>query len=451
MKEVFEYIEQNKDTYIKWLQDLCKQPSVAAQNRGMKETADLVEQLIQSIGGKTQKVPTSGYPVVYGEFNAEKDHILSFYNHYDVQPEDPVELWDYPPFGAEIHDGKIYGRGVADNKGNLVARLAAIDAYQKVKGELPINIKFLIEGEEEIGSVHLNEFIENHPSLIEADGNIWEFGYRDNDGRMNITCGVKGMCYVELVCRGANTDLHSSNAAVIENPAWRLTWALSTLKTPDEHVNIQGFYDKVAIPTEEEIKQLEQMSYQEKETLERLELNSFLLDLSGLELKKKLVYQPTCTICGFYSGYTQEGAKTVLPNEARAKIDFRLVPHQDPEEVVQLLRAHLNKNGFSDIEIISHSGVAAAKTDPTDRLVQSATDTAREVYGTEPNPVPMSPATGPMYDLCQKLGIPSVSIGVGHPDARNHAPNENIFLEDFINGIKHIAAIMEDFPKRLQK
>lgn len=451
MKEVFEYIEKNKDTYIDWLRELCQQPSVAAQNRGMEETADMVENFIENIGGKTKKVTTSGYPVIYGEFTSHSTKTLSFYNHYDVQPEDPVELWDYPPFGAEIHGEKIYGRGVADNKGNLIARIAAIDAYQKVKGDLPINLKFIIEGEEEIGSVHLGEFIENNQELIKADGNIWEFGYKDNDGRMNITCGVKGMCYVELVCRGANTDLHSSNAAIIENPAWRLTWALSTLKSQDEKINIKGFYDQVAKPTAAEVEQLEIMSYQEKETLNRLELDSFLLDLSGLPLKEKLVYQPTCTICGVVSGYTGEGAKTVLPNEARAKIDFRLVPDQDPDKIVDLLKQHLVEHGFNDIEVIKHSGVAAAKTNPEDPLVQSAAITAREVYQTEPNPVPMSPATGPMYDLCQKLGIPSVSVGVGHPDARNHAPNENIFLADFIDGIKHIAAIIDDFPKRLEK
>lgn len=449
MQDVFQYIEENKERYIAWLQELCRQPSVAAQNRGMKETANMVEAYIKEVGGETQKIETSGYPIVFGEFEKNKPHTLSFYNHYDVQPEDPIDLWDYPPFGAEIHDGKIYARGVADNKGNLIARLAAVDAFLKVRGELPINVKFIIEGEEEIGSVHLGEFIEQHKDLIQADGNIWEFGYKDAKGRLNISNGVKGMCYVELVCRGANTDLHSSNAAIVENPAWRLTWALSTLKTPDEKVQIKGFYDKVAKPTLEELEALKKMDYQERETLDSIGLDSFLLDLSGLPLKEKLVYQPTCTICGLVSGYTGEGSKTVLPSEARAKIDFRLVPHQDPEEIYALLRAHLDEHGFSDIEMISHAGAFAAKTDPGNALVQSVTETAREVYGSEPNQVPMSPGTGPMYDLCQKLGIPSVSVGVGHPNSRNHAPNENIFVNDFIDGIKHIAAIIEDFPTKL--
>lgn len=445
MEDVFRYIDEHKEEYIKWLQELCRQPSVAAQNRGMEETAKMVESYITRIGGEAKQIETSGYPIVFGNFNSQKSKTLSFYNHYDVQPEDPVELWDYPPFGAEIHDGKIYARGVADNKGNLVARLAAVDAYLKVKGELPINIKFIIEGEEEIGSVHLDEFIENHRDLIEADGNIWEFGYKDANGKPNVSTGVKGMCYVELVCRGANTDLHSSNAAVVENPAWRLTWALSTLKGPDEHVKIKGFYDKVAKPTEKELEILKRMDYEETATLERLELDSFLLDLSGLPLKEKLIFQPTCTICGLVSGYTGEGSKTVLPSEARAKIDFRLVPHQDPEEIRQLLRKHLDEHGFSDIEIISHSGAHAAKTDPSDPLVEAVMKTAKQVYGKEPNLIPMSPGTGPMYQLCQQLGIPSVSVGVGHPNSRNHAPNENIYIDDFVVGMKHIAAIIDEF------
>lgn len=276
MQDIFQYIEENKEQYIKWLQEICRQPSVAAQNRGMKETAEMVENYIKEAGGEAKSIETSGYPIIFGEFEKNKPHTLSFYNHYDVQPEDPVELWNYPPFGAEIHDGKLYARGVADNKGNLIARLAAVDAFLKVRGKLPINVKFIIEGEEEIGSVHLGEFIDQHQDLVQADGNIWEFGYKDAKGRLNISNGVKGMCYVELVCRGANTDLHSSNAAIVENPAWRLTWALSTLKTPDEKVQIKGFYDKVAKPSAEELEALKNMDYQEKETLDSIGLDSFL-------------------------------------------------------------------------------------------------------------------------------------------------------------------------------
>lgn len=448
MRDIFEFIDKNKETYITWLQELCQQPSVAAQNRGMMETATMVEKVLKELGADTLQVQTSGYPVVYGVFNKDKTKTLSFYNHYDVQPEDPLELWESPPFAAQIRDGRIYARGVADNKGNLMARLAAVHAYQQVRGELPLQIKFIVEGEEEIGSVHLEEFVHAHKDLLQADGCIWEFGYKNADGRPQVSLGVKGMCYVELTCRGANTDLHSANAAIIENPAWRLNWALSTLKTSDEKIQIEGFYDSVASLTAEDHEVLEKMIYSEESTLESLGLKSFLLDLSGLPLKEKLIFQSTCTICGIESGYTGEGSKTVLPSVARAKIDFRLVPDQDPQVILQLLRTHLDKHGFSDIEIQSYTLEHPARTEIVNPLATSVRETCKEVYGIEPTLMPMSPGTGPMYVLCQSIGVPAVSVGVGNFQSNNHAPNENVLVEDYIQGIKHIAAIMEDFSKR---
>ena len=448
MQDVLEFIDRHRDQYITWLQDICRQPSVAAQNRGMTETASLVENIMRDLGADTKQVETSGYPVVCGTFQKEKKKSLLFYNHYDVQPEDPIELWESPPFAAEIRDGRIYARGVADNKGNLMARLAAVHAYRHVRGELPLQVKFVVEGEEEIGSVHLEEFADRHQDWLQADGCIWEFGYKNADGRPQVSLGVKGMCYVELVCRGANTDLHSANAAIIENPAWRLIWALSTLKTPDEKIQIAGFYDKVAPLTAEDINVLENMIYSEESTLAKLGLRSFLLNLTGLPLKEKLIFQPTCTICGLESGYTGEGSKTVLPSVARAKIDFRLVPNQDPHEIHSLLRKHLDQHGFSDIEMIPYALEHPARTEIVNPLAVSVLETTKQIYGMEPTVMPMSPGTGPMYVLCQRLGIPAVSVGVGNFASNNHAPNENILLEDYVQGIKHIAAIMDDFAKR---
>ncbi|WP_307396330.1 M20/M25/M40 family metallo-hydrolase [Bacillus horti] len=443
---MYQYIEENKDMYIKWLQELCRQPSVAAQNRGMKETADMVQKMIsEHTHAKVELLETSGYPVVYGEINTGKEKTLSFYNHYDVQPEDPLDLWNSDPFGAEIRDGKIYARGVADNKGNLVARLAAVHAYLNVYGEMPINVKFIFEGEEEIGSVHLDEFKEKYPEKLKADGCIWEFGYKNPDGRLQVSLGVKGMQYVELRCKGANIDLHSANAAVIENPAWRLVWALQTLKNDKEEILIEGFYDRVLKPDEAELELLEEMIYEEEATLKRLDLDNFLLNLTGVPLKEKLIFQPTCTICGIESGYTGEGAKTVLPSEARVKLDFRLVPNQDPAEISKLLRNHLDKHGFEDIEIITFTGEHPAKTDIHDPLVQTVLQNVEKVYGRPPTINRMSPGTGPMYILCQELGIPAVSLGVGNDSSQNHAPNENIKVEDYIQGIKMMATIVHEF------
>lgn len=445
MEKVFEYIEKNKDVYISWLQGLCQQPSIAAQNNGIKETAILVEEMLKSIGFKTEQVETLGNPVVFGYTDSNKEKTLSFYNHYDVQPVDPLELWVSDPFAAEIRDGRIYARGVADNKGPLVSRICAIHAYQQVYGELPVNIKFVVEGEEEIGSPNLEEFAENNPDKVKTDGFIWENGYKSSDGRPQIRLGVKGMLYVELRVKGANIDLHSSNAAIIKNPAWRLIWALSTLKNEDEVIQIEGFYDCVQKPTRAELNLLEEMPFKEKEMLDDLGLDQFLLNLSGLALKEKYIFQPTCTICGIEAGYTGQGSKTVLPSVAKAKIDFRLVADQNPHEILIQFRNHLDKHGFEDIEIVKLSAEHPAKTDLDAPIAKMVIDNVKHVYGIEPQVMRTSAGTGPMYVLSQKYGIPAVGFGVGHQNSQHHAPNENIFVKDYIDGIKFVAKIINDF------
>jgi acetylornithine deacetylase/succinyl-diaminopimelate desuccinylase-like protein len=448
VKKVFNFIEDNKDMYIEWLQNLCQIPSVAAQNRGMEEAGDAVLSILERYNkAETQLIETEGYPVVFGEIKGASKKTLSFYNHYDVQPEDPIELWDVPPFEAQIVDGKLIARGSADNKGNLVARIAAVHAYQQVYGELPISVKFIVEGEEEIGSPNLGPFAEKNKELIQADGCVWEFGYKNADGRQQISLGVKGMVYVELTCKGANTDLHSANAAVIENPAWRLVWALQTLKDENNRVQIPGFYDDVLELTNQDHKLIADLLYSEKEMKEQLEINHFVNNVSGNKLKEQLIFSPTCNICGIESGYIGEGAKTVLPKEAKAKVDFRLVPDQDPNKVVEQLRSHLDEHGFSDIEIETFGLEHPARTSSEDPLAESVVSATKYVTGMEPTIMPMSPGTGPMYELCQKLGIPAVSVGVGNFASNNHAPNENILIKDYIDGIKVIAQVIDEFAK----
>ncbi|MBP3040043.1 M20/M25/M40 family metallo-hydrolase [Bacillaceae bacterium Marseille-Q3522] len=446
MDKVYQYIEDHKEMYIEWLLEICKQPSVAAQNRGIKETVEIVEKRLKLLSGaKVEQISTAGNPVVYGELNSGKSKTLSFYNHYDVQPEDPIEKWESPPFSPEIRDGKLFARGVADNKGTLLSRICAVHAYQKVYGELPINLKFIVEGEEEIGSPHLEEFAEHHTDKIKADGCIWENGFKSTDGRLQITLGCKGMLYVELHAKGANIDLHSAKAAIVENPAWRLVWALSTLKNEKEEILIDGFYDRVLPLTEEERKLTEAMDFKEAADLEHLGLKHYVNNLTGFALKEKLIFQPTCTICGFESGYTDKGAKTVLPSTAKVKLDFRLVSEQDPQEILQLLRKHLDKHGFSDIEIVPLKGQRAAVTDLNDPLVKKVVGSAAQFYENSPHVMRSQAGTGPMYNLCQKYGIPSVGFGVGHAHSQNHAPNESIYVKDYIEGIKFAALVMHNY------
>ncbi len=448
MDDLYNHIDEHANHYIAALQRLVQQPSVAAQNVGMAETAALVQEMLVGIGAEARLYDTrGGYPVVYGEVAGAAPKTLSFYNHYDVQPVEPLDLWQSDPWAAEIRDGRIWGRGTSDNKGNIAARVAAVDAYRQVRGGLPLNVKFIIEGEEEIGSPHLEHFTADHADLCRADACIWEFGGKDLEGRPVVYLGLKGICYVELRARGANQDQHSSIATSTPNPAWRLVWALASLKGPDERVLIPGFYDKVVPPTPEEVAALERMPDNEAKRLDHLGIDRFLLDLTGIELKKRDYFQPTCTISGIESGYTGQGSKTVLPSRAMAKVDMRLVADQDPHEIFALLRQHLDDEGFSDIEAILLGPEKPARTPLSATIAQVVVEAYRELYDAEPVVSPTSAGSGPWYELCARFGIDACTAGVGHARSQAHAPNENIYVDDFVRGIKHICLIMDRFAR----
>src|SRR5690625_5270595 len=292
----------------------------------MEKMAKMVEQLLEEVDADIEYIETEGYPIVYGEIKNNNEKTLSFYNHYDVQPEDPIDEWDTEPFEPTIIDGRLFGRGTADNKGNLLARVCAVHAYQQVYGKLPVDIKFVFEGEEEVGSPNLMTFAKEHPEKMETDGFLWEGGERASDGGLDVGLGVKGICYVELVARAGNRDLHSSEAPVIENPAWRLVWALNTLKNEQEEILIDGFYDDIIPVTEEEIEFIKNIPVDEETMLKERGLSNFLHNVSGLELKKKLFLDPTCTICGIESGYTdsipQIDRKSTRLNSSHVAISY---------------------------------------------------------------------------------------------------------------------------------
>lgn len=448
LSDVFAYIDEHADESIAELQRLLRQPSVAAQNHGMAETAEIVEEMLTSVGFEPRQVPTEGYPVVYAEKHGAADKMLSFYNHYDVQPADPLDEWDSDPWEAEIRNGRIYARGVADNKGNIAARVAAMRAWQAVRGELPLNVKFIIEGEEEISSPSLMQFALDNKDLCAADACIWEFGGRDIDGRPQIHLGLKGICYVELRAKGARLDWHSSVATSVPNPAWRLLWALNAIKGEDGRVHIPGFYDSVKPPSEDEIEALKQIPDYEQARLEDLGIDEFIDGRTGLELHLEDYFQPTCTVSGFLSGYTGEGAKTVLPSRAKAKLDMRLVANQDPFKIYESLRTFLDDNGFGDIETELLGAQYPARTPSDAPIAAVVAETYEELYGQSPVVYATSPGSGPWYQLCAQFGIDACTAGVGHARSQAHAPNENIYVDDFVLGIKHICAIMDRFATR---
>ena len=445
------HIEENVDYWVDQLARLCAQPSVSAQNEGIDACAELVATMLREQGYAAEVMPSDGYPVVYaeafGEGNSRSDKTLLFYLHYDVQPADPLELWDSPPFELTHRGGKLYARGISDDKGHIICRLAALAAVKDVLGELPCNVKFIIEGEEEIGSPNMPAFVEKHQAKLAADACIWEFGGVDYDGRPSQALGMRGICFVELSVKTAVMDAHSGlGGSIFPNAAWRLTWALSTLKDQNERILIPGFYDNVQPPSQRDLEMLAAMPSEAAQLKEMFQLDGFLHGLTDdLALKRAAVFEPTCTICGLTSGYQGPGSKTVLPAKASAKIDFRLVPNQTPEEVVAKLRAHLDANGFTDVDITLHGGGRPAKVDPDDPFVQLTNETAVAVYGKEPNVAPMIGGSGPNYPFIHTLGLPLVAAGVGYPGSNAHAPNENLRLDYFLLGTKHTARIIEQF------
>ncbi len=443
------YLESHLDESIAELSQLVAQPSVGAQNLGMKECAALVAGMLRKRGFTAEIMPTGnefgeGAPVVLGERKGKSDKTLLFYNHYDVQPAEPLELWETPPFEPSLREGKLYGRGASDDKGHIVSRLFAIDALLNELSLLPCNVKFIIEGEEETSSLHLHNFVRQNKERLEADACIWEFGGVDHEETPIQYLGLRGICYVELSVETASTDVHSGlGGSIFPNAAWRLVWALNTLKGPDERIRIPGHYDNVKPPSARDRELMAALPEIANEYKTRYGLKNFVRGLSGgVELRLAEVFEPTCTICGLTSGYQGSGSKTVQPAQASAKVDFRLVPDQTPEEILAKLRAHLDAEGFEDVQIEYLGGEAPARTDPDDPFIKLVVETAHEVYGAPMQLVPLVGGSGPNAPFIHDLGLPVATAGLGYPDTRAHAPNENIRLDLYLKHAKHMARVM---------
>ena len=443
------YLEANLDKSLTELSRLVAQPSVSAQNLGMQECAALVAEMLNERGFDVRIMTTRGAPVVFGERKGRSDKTLLIYNHYDVQPPEPLELWDTPPFQPSLRDGKLYGRGVSDDKGHIVSRLHAIDAILETDGDLPCTIKFIIEGEEETASINLFEFIKQNKDLLRAEACIWEFGGVDHRDVPMQYLGLRGICYVELSVETASSDVHSGlGGSIFPNAAWRLVWALSTLKGEDERIRIDGFYDRVRNPSSRDRELMEALPEVAEEYKTRYGVKQFIKGLSGgVDLRLEEVFSPTCTICGLTSGYQGPGSKTVLPARASAKVDFRLVPDQDPEEILHKLRQHLDEHGFGDVHITDLGGDPPARTDPDDPFVQLVTRTAEDVYEMPMQLVPLVGGSGPSHPFVHDLGLPVATAGLGYPDTKAHAPNENIRVDLYLKHARHMARILKEFAQ----
>ena len=449
MSAIDQLVDADIDALIADLQTLIRQPSVSAKKQGLEECASLVARIMAKAGINSEVLhldDRSIPPIVYGEVKSKSNSrkTLLFYNHYDVQPVEPLELWNADPFSGSREGNYIFGRGSADDKGELITRIKAVEYYLKKTGDVPCNIRFIVEGEEEVGSVHVEQYLKKYRDRLACDGVIWEFGYVDAKDRPIISLGMKGLLYVELIAKGPSRDAHSSLAVIIENPAWRLISALATMRDSNGRILIRDWYEEVRDFTEQELAVIAEEPFDEKEFKEEYGVNKFVADAQGKEIKKALVGMPTCNIAGFDSGYTGPGAKTVLPARALVKLDFRLIPGMIPQRQLERLKTHLAANGFGDIEINFIHGEAAARTPISHPFVKQVEDAAREVFGSAIISV-SSAGTGPMYSFENVLGAPCISVGSTFMFARIHSPNEFARIDLLNKTTKCIGRIIAKF------
>ncbi len=444
------YADSNLNNLISDLQILIRQPSVSAKNEGIEECAKLVKKLLKKSGLKSEilRLKKGVAPIVYGEIKSKKNptKTLMFYNHYDVQPAEPFDLWDDPPFSGIRKGNKIFGRGATDDKGELITRIKAVEACLKTTGDVPCNIKFVIEGEEETGSAHIEEYLKKYKKKFSCDGVIWEFGYIDTKNRPIIGLGMKGLLFVELSIKESIIDAHSSLAVLIKNPAWRLIEAINTLRNSNGKILIKDWYKEVTPFSKKDLELIRKEPFDEYVFKKEFGIKSFVGDKKGMDAKKALVGGTTCNIAGFISGYTGDGAKTVLPCKALVKIDFRLVPKMEPKKQVMRLKKHLKSKGFGDVKIKVFHGEAAARTSSSEPFVIQVKAAADKSFGKSILNV-SNAGTGPMYPFVDILMAPCISIGSTYMFSRIHSPNEFARVDLLKKTTKCICLIMENFGK----
>jgi acetylornithine deacetylase/succinyl-diaminopimelate desuccinylase-like protein len=437
------YVDRHARSFAERLQALCRMPSIAARGTGMRAMAEATEQAMQRVGIGTQMFKVgAGYPIIYGECGSGPVYLV--YGHYDVQPVGHLTDWTVGPFSGSILDGKLYARGAANSKGDLLARIVAVEAYQKTFGKLPISLRFIVEGEDGLGSPNLFKFTSEHSDLLVAKGCLWDEGYRDTKERPVISLGFKGITFLELRAHGARADLHSKWGAIVPNPAWRLVQALATITSPKGVITIDGFSSHLAPIHPDDAEALKAIELDEAGLKKEFRIGGWVRSMKGPALVKEHIFGPTCTICGIQTGHTEAGAKTVLPSTAMARLDFRLVPDLTPSLVMQLLRAHLDVRGFKDIEVIELGSAPLAKASPNSRVARSVIEPAFEVYGTAPLVYPMDPSSGPVGAVCgvSSPATPVASFGVSYAGSNPHGPDENIRLDDFLLSVKFLGRVI---------
>ncbi|MGX7040908.1 M20/M25/M40 family metallo-hydrolase [Leuconostoc lactis] len=438
-----------RQDYLTLLEELVAIPSVSAQAASLPEAATTIANAFRQLGAKVTYDDTYFAPFVLAEFTSDQPDAktLVIYNHYDVQPAEPLDLWTTAPWTLSARDGKLYGHGVDDDKGNLTARLAAVAEYLKENDQtLPVNIIFIVEGAEETASQYLPEYLAKHTNTIAADLVLWESGGKNADDIVEIYGGNKGIVTFELTANTADSDLHSSLSAVVDSAPIRLSQAIAALFDQQGNIAVPHFYDEVIAPNAREKALIGQLPLTREDLVSQHGLKVPLYtDRNGQDLKETLYFQPTLNVQGIISGYNDKGVKTVLPATATAKLEARLVPNMSPDITLQRIADHLTAQGFADIAVTKTLGLAGYRSDMSDPEIQRVISVAKAYYQVEPVVMPTSPGTGPMATIYAALQAPIASLGVGYANNLDHAPNEHIRLVDYDQHIDAVKALIKSY------
>lgn len=449
LKEVYDFVDKNSESLLNEFRDFVRKPGISTENTGIEETVSwLVARLKENGVEDVETFKTQRHPIILGRAGKGAKRTLLVYGHYDVQPPGDLQDWTVDPFAAEIVGDRIIGRGTCDMKNNLMANVHAVKALLQTQKQLPANVVFLFEGEEEIGSPSLKPFVEEHKQELSAcDAILCGEGGENKVGQSVLMYGLKGILYAELSVKSpTGTEVHSSYAGIIENPAWMLLSALMSLKDGDK-VTIPHFYDGVKEPSlTEKVKYGLAKVVVKKEQLEESFDLKAKKTMSVSDALMEVFYKPTLNIDGLWSGYTVEkGIKTIVPDKAGAKIDMRLVPGQDPTAIFENLKTHLAGHGFRDLSLEKLGfGLPAYRVDPGERVARVVAGAVKKAVGKKTMTIPIAPGSGAMVWLPIILGKPMGFAGSGAAYMA-HRPNEFITPEQYLKGVKLFATIYNDF------
>jgi len=454
MNAVIDFINTHRDRYVDELKAYLAIPSISALPEHAPDVtrcAEWTAEEMRRIGMEhVRLVDTPGFPVVYGDWlHAEGAPTILFYGHYDVQPVDPINLWESPPFEATVRDGEIYARGAADDKGQVFMHFKAIEAHLKQNGKLPCNIKVILEGEEEVGSANLDDFVKGHKDELAADVVVISDSPMFDRGIPSICYGLRGLIYFQIDLRGTKSDLHSGSfGGAVANPAFVLANILAQMKDRGGHIRIPGFYDDVRPLTEAERDEWKKLPFNEKRYAKELGAPK-LWGESGYTTLERVWGRPTFEVNGILSGFTGEGAKTVIPAVAMAKVSMRLVPNQDPDTIAQLFEDYVRKVAPKtvDVKVTRMHGGKPWMTEFDNKYVQAAGRAIKQGFGQEPVFNREGGSIPVVATFQEILGLPSVLFGVGLPDENAHAPNEKLDLGNFHGGIIASAFLYDEIAK----